>query len=123
MDPRPHSQKEELIQRLADYRESLKIPDTRQLISQSKNLLAVAGKLPATMNARPARTLALTAGAAFLLALLLKPKRGRKKREKEAIATAARKSAPRQLLAWSLAVTQPIARVWLTEQARRWMRK
>lgn len=123
MDPRPHSQKEELIRRLADYRANLKVPDTRQILNQSKNLLAVAGKLPSTMNARPARTLAITAGAAFLLAVLLKPKRRRKKREKEAIATAATKSAPRQILAWSLAVSQPLVRVWLTEQARRWMQK
>ncbi|MGJ8723081.1 MAG: hypothetical protein ACSHYB_00875 [Roseibacillus sp.] len=119
MDPRTQSNKQELVSQLAGYRRTLKVPDTRQLLSQSKNLLHVAGKLPSSMQARPARTAMITAGAACLLVLLLKPKR-RKKKEKTISES---KTIPRQLLAFSLSVTQPLARVWLTEQARRWLRK
>lgn len=111
--------KQELARKLAGYRSTLKVPDTRQLLSQSKNLLHVAGKLPSTMQTRPARTLIITAGVSCLLVVLLKPKR-RKKQDK-ALNNA--KTIPRQLLAFSLSVTQPLARVWLTEQARRWLRK
>lgn len=111
--------KRELVRKLAGYRSTLKVPDTRQLLSQSKNLVQFAGRLPSTMQARPARTLAITAGVTCLLVLLLKPKR-RKKREKPIDDS---KTVPRQLLAFSLSVTQPLARVWLTERARRWLRK
>ena len=89
------------------------------LLSQSKNLLNVAGKLPSTIQARPARTAMITAGAACLLVILLKPKR-KKKSEKSLVET---KSIPRQLFAFSLSVTQPLARVWLTERARKWLQK
>ena len=119
MDSRTKSQKQELASRLAGYRSTLKVPDTRQLLSQSKNLLHVAGKLPSTMQARPARTAMITAGVACLLVILLKPKR-KKIKSKDIVAA---KSMPLQLLAFSLSVTQPLARVWLTERARRWMRK
>lgn len=119
MDSRTQSHKQELVNKLAGYRSTLKVPDTRQILSQSKNLLHVAGKLPSTMQARPARAAMITAGAACLLVILLKPKRTKKK-EKTISDT---KTVPRQLLAFSLSVTQPLARVWLTEQARRWLRK
>lgn len=119
MDPGKQTNKQELAGKLAEYRGSLKVPDTRQLLSQSKNLLHVAGRLPTSMHARPARTLMITAGVSCLLVLLLKPKRRRKKDK----IINENKTVPRQLLAFSLTVTQPLIRVWLTERARRWMRK
>jgi hypothetical protein len=125
MDSRTQSQqsgkpdKQELVRKLAGYRTTLRVPDTRQMLNQSKNLLNVASRLPSTMHARPARTLMITAGVSCLLVLLLKPKR-RHKKEK---AMSESKTVPRQLLAFSLSVTQPLARVWLTERARRWLRK
>ena len=120
MDPRTTSQKQELVSRLDGYRRTLKVPDTRQILSQSKNLLHVAGKLPSTMQARPARSAMITAGVACLLVLLLKPKRKRRKKDK---ALRESRTAPLQLLAFSLSVTQPLVRVWLTERARRYMRQ
>ena len=127
MDSRTKSQKQELVSRLAGYRRTLQVPDTRQILSQSKNLLHVAGKLPSTMQARPARTAMITAGVACLLVLLIKPKRRKRKERKERKAAvnaiADSRTVPRQLLAFSLAVSQPLARVWITERARRWMHK
>ncbi|GHC62454.1 hypothetical protein [Roseibacillus persicicus] len=120
MDSRTQSHKQELVRQLAGYRSTLKVPDTRHLLSQSKNLLNVAGKLPATMNARPARTVMITAGAACLLVLLLKPKR---KRKKNKTVIEKQSTLPGQLFAFTLSITQPLMRVWLTEQARRWLRK
>lgn len=119
MDSRKQSDKQELARKLAGYRSTLKVPDTRKILSQSTNLLNVAGRLPSTINARPARTAMITAGAVCLLVVLLKPKR----KEKAEKAFAEPKSIPRQLLSFSLSVTQPLARVWLTERARRWLRK
>lgn len=110
--------KKELALKLAGYRSTLKVPDARQVLSQSKHLLHVASKLPSTMHARPARTLMLTAGVTCLLVLFLKPKRRRKKEKP----ISSEKTIPRQLLAFSLSVSQPLARVWLTERARQWMK-
>ena len=120
MDSRTQSQKQELAGKLAEYRSSLKVPDTRQIVSQSKNLLQVASKLPANIPARPARTLMITAGVSCLLLLLLKPK---KRRKKKLEVSNERKSSRNQLLGFALSVSQPLVRVWLTERARRWMRK
>lgn len=120
MDSRTQPDKQELVRQLAGYRRTLKVPDTRQLLSQSKNLLHVAGKLPSTMHARPARTVMITAGVACLLVVLLKPKR---KRKKNKTVVEKQSTLPGQLLAFTLSITQPLARVWITEQARRWMRK
>jgi len=122
MDPRQHTKKEELTRQLASYRSTLKMPDTRQLVSQSKTLLNVAGKLPASIQTRPARTLMIAAGTACIVALLLKPRRRRKKKE-ESYAITPTKSVPHQILAWTLTTSQPLIRVWLTERTRRWMRK
>lgn len=119
MDQGKQSQKQELVSRLEGYRGSLKLPDARQVLSQSKNLLNLAGKLPSTMQAQPARTLIATAGITCLIVLLLKPKR----RKKQIPSNPESKTVPRQLVAFSLAVTQPLVRVWLTERARKWLQK
>ena len=118
MDQGKQSQKQELVGKLAGYRGSLKMPDTNLILTQSKNLLNVAGKLPSSIQARPARTLMVTAGVSCLLVLLLKPKRRAKKTE----ILNETKTVPRQLLSYSLSVTRPLVRVWLTERARRWLR-
>jgi hypothetical protein len=124
MAARQQSRKEELIHRLASSRAALRIPDTRQLVTQSKQLAHAVGRLPATVQARPARTALIVAGVACLVALVAKPRR-RKKRERAAAALALKASGtvPRQLLTWSLTLLQPLARVWLTEQTRRWMKR
>ncbi len=122
MDPRTQASstdKQELVKKLANYRSTVKVPDTRQLLSQSKNLLQVAGRFPSTIQNRPARTLMITAGVSCLLVLLLKPKR-KQKQEKTIDST---KTISQQLLAFSLSMTQPIARVWLTEKTRKWLQK
>ena len=119
MAPRKQNDKQELVNRLAGYRNTVKIPDKKQLLSQSKKLLQVAAKLPTTMNGRPARNLMVTAGVTCLLVILLKPKR---KKKKDPL-TAPAQSISRQLFTFSLTVTQPLVRVWLTERTRQWLQK
>ena len=118
MDPTTKSYKKELVRQLASFRSQLSIPDTRQLLSQSRQVLNVASKLPSKMQHKPTRTLAITAGLSFLLILFFKP---RKKKNNRITITENERPASRQLLAFGLSVAQPIARIWLTEKARRWI--
>lgn len=124
MDSGKQSHKEELTRRLASSRSTLQVPDPRQLIAQSRQLAQAASRLPATMQARPARTMLIVGGVACIVAILLKPRRKRRKRDQAEVALAlqATSSIPKQLFAWSLTLAQPLIRVWVTEQARRWMK-
>jgi hypothetical protein len=122
MAARQQSRKEELIHRLANSRSTLRLPDTRQLVTQSKQLAHAASKLPATVQARPARTILIVAGVACIATIVAKPRRRKKKQQAEA-ALKENSTVPRQLLTWSLTLLQPLVRVWLTEQTRRWMKR
>ncbi len=119
MASKKQTEKDELVALLSDCRAVLKVPDPKQLAAQSKNLLQAANKLPTSLQTRPARSIMITAGAALLVAILLKPRLKRKKNKD----INPNKPVAQQLLAFSLSITQPIARVWLSEKARQWLRK
>ena len=78
------------------------------------------GKLPSTMQARPARTAHDHRRSGLPPRATLKPRRRRRKITAATITDT--KTVPRQLMAFSLTLTQPLVRVWLTEQARRWVK-
>lgn len=124
MDPGKQSHKEELTRRLAGTRSMLHLPDPRQLMTQGRQLVQVASKLPATMQGRPVRTAIIVGGVACVVALLVKPRRKKRKRAQAEVALALQNnsSIPKQLFAYSLTLAQPLIRVWLTEQTRRWMK-
>ncbi|MBK1835128.1 hypothetical protein [Roseibacillus ishigakijimensis] len=79
----------------------------------------MAEKLPQSLQGRPARTLMITGGITCLLVLLVKPRKKRKKAKN----SPAESTIKAQLFAFFLSTAQPLVRVWLTEHARKWMRK